>query len=207
MQKLTDAQSPAVALRALRFAIIRLASRPETAPFAPDLQAARTALASADDALDNARTARVAATAEITWIDERIDTTIIQLGREARALVQGNARDPRYTRLFPIAPSEATRPVGGDTQTRFVTSIIQLLETDDAFASLRPQATPLRELSEQLTAATAARETLYLDENRAASERREAHEVARRAYNLLYPRLLLAFPEDEGLVESFFWRE
>ena len=105
MQKLTDSHSSAHALRALRFAILRLGSRPETAGFAPDVLAARTALATANDALDTAQTARMAATAEMGWIDQGIDDTAVQLGLELRALVKGDTNDPRYKRLFPIAPS------------------------------------------------------------------------------------------------------
>ena len=206
MQSLNDKTTASRTLEATSFLIRRLGSRPQTRELVAAMVEVRQALRSADDSWQEARTARMAATAEVEFQDEWLDGGVMQVGRVARALVEGQTGDPRYTALFPIAPSAAMAPVGGDAQARFVKAMIQQLEGDDAFVSLRHHATTLTERAEALTTALAAREELYLAEAQADAVRTRAADAARRAYNLMYPRLQLIFPDRPTLVESFFLR-
>jgi hypothetical protein len=52
----------------------------------------------------------------------------------------------------------------------------------------------------------AQRDELRLQVDIALGDRRTRIDAAKRAYNLLYPRLQLTFPDDAALVEPFFRR-
>jgi len=206
MQRLTDNRGVGETLTALRHLTIRLTSRDQTRPLATEITAARDALNAANGAWEEARAQRVAATAEIEYRDELLDAAAMQLSRTALALVEGDTTDPRYRTLFPIAPSTAMRPVADDAQTRFVTALLARLEADEAFVDLAIHAPTIRQRAEAVANAINGREALYVAEATASTARAITADAARRAYNLMYPRLQLMFPGDERLVESFFVR-
>lgn len=70
MQRLLSRHRFADTVRALRFLVIRLASRPETASLAEDTQA-RTAMRDDEEKYQQALQARVAAAAEIEYLMRR----------------------------------------------------------------------------------------------------------------------------------------
>jgi hypothetical protein len=207
MEKLRPDHGVATIERALRYMAIRVTSRPETREMASELRAERARLKDADEMWLEARETRIAATAEVEYLDERLGSDVMSVCRAALALVKdGNREDERYKRLIgPVSPSEALVPVGGEEQTRFVrTFIAQLTSEGGPFPELADRAPVVQASLTALNEAEARRNALYVPEGTAAAERTAARDRARRLYNLMHPRLQLAFPDDERLVESFF---
>lgn len=203
MQKLTDRQGFPAVDRALRFVLLRLGSRPETASLQADVKATRDTLRAQHEAWQQAKDERVAASAEIEYVDGLVDREVMSTSREALVLTGGDRDDSRYRTLFPVPPSQAMRPVGGDEQRRYVGSLTQQIEADEAYASLRPRAEQLRTLQARLDALEADRQARYLAEEQARTRRAIALDDARRVHNRLYFQLRLLL-DDEALVESFF---
>jgi hypothetical protein len=204
MQNLREDHGVETHLRALRYLSIRLKSRPATANGAPEVDAAREDVKAKSEAYDEALEQRVAATAEIEYLDGRLDGTVIGLGRDVLGLVNGDRSDARYLKLFPVAPTTMMKPVGGDTQATYVSVILDRIADDDDLSTLRNHLKPIRQQLDALEKATKARRLLTIAENKAAADRRLALEDARRVYRLMHPRLLLQFPDDSALVESYF---
>lgn len=207
MEKLRPEHGVSTIERALRYMAIRLSSRPETREMAPELRAERARLKDADEMWLEARETRVATTAEVEYLDEKLGAEIMSLSRAALAQVKdGNREDERYKRLIgPLSPSEAMAPVGGEEQTRFVRTVLaQLTIEGGPFPSLSDRAPVIDAALTALADAEARRNALYVPEATAAAERTAARDRARRLYNLTQPRLQLAFPDDDALVETFF---
>ncbi len=204
MQQLLENHKTGATLAAVRYHVIRLKSRPDTAPLAADVAAARAGLVEKSDAADEAKEERVAASAVVVYCDHVLDTGVMALSREATTLVNGDTSEDRYVRLFPTTPSVAMKPVAGDPQERYVRSILNRLAEDDAYATLRGYLPKLAGALDTLNATVKLRSDLYVKEAMAASERNIALDNARRTYNLMYPRLQLLFPKDPALVETFF---
>jgi hypothetical protein len=207
MQKLSPTHRTNTTLQALRFAGLRLGSRPETKPWLPALQGVRAELVQKQEAYELALEERVALTAEIGYLDQRVDERVMRLSKEL--LAQENRRDTeRFLSFFPSSATEVIRPVGGSAQHRLVRGLLEGLSRDAEAGgqSLQHHAAPLQEVQDALEQAEARREALYIQESRAKSERDAAQRDAQRHYNLLYPQLQLLFPDDPALVESFFRR-
>lgn len=207
MEKLRPEHGVSTIDRALRYMAIRVSGRPETREMAPELRAERVRLKEADEMWLEARETRVAATAEVEYLDEKLGAEVMSVSRAALALVKdGNREDERYKRLVgPVSPSEALAPVGGEEQTVFVRTLIaQLTSESGPFPELAGRAPVIQASLTALNDAEARRNALYVPEGTAAAERTAARDRARRLYNLMQPRLQLAFPDDERLVESFF---
>lgn len=204
MQKLTDSHSIGTTTDALRFLDVRLRSRPQTEDLAKLTFAERVELGAKYGEYLDARELRVAASAELAYVDGLLDGDVRGLAREALVLTAGKTDDPRYRTLFPITAAQATKPVGGDAQERFVRGVIDVLTNDDTLAPLRPHADRLQARLDALNAALAQREDLYVPEARARTAYHIALEHARRTYNLCHAHLTLLFPDDPALVESFF---
>lgn len=205
MEQLRDQHGHDVVDRALRHLSIRLRSRPESAPFAAEIDDLRGMIRSANDVFLEARETRVAATAELEYLDGELDAGIADLARQALVEVRGKRDDERYRRLFAAAPSDATRPVGGASQERYVRGILaQLTSEASPFPGLREQAAPIEATLTALKEAEQRRADLYVAEATATTERTIALDRARREYNQMHPRLRLLFPRQRRLVESFF---
>ncbi len=204
MQNLRPDQSFPIHMRAFRFVTIRLRSRPQTKALAAETQVQRDALKAAGEAYDEAVEERVAATAEVEYVDSVLDVSVLDLSRELLALNGGDRQDPRFTKLFPVAPAETVRPVTTEGQNRAVRVIVELLKEDPNLAPLRHHAASIGEKLANLEAALKARDGRYVDEDKANANRRQVMDHARRMYRMLMPRLQLIFPNDPVLVESFF---
>lgn len=204
MQNLREEYGVEVHNRALRFLSIRLKSRPETTDAATAIDALRAQLRERQDIYEEALEQRMAATAEIEYLDGRLDARVIAMSRELNVLTGGDRSDARYKKLFPVAPTVMMKPVGGDEQSTYVGVIIERIQSDDDLEGLRGHAKPIRQHLDALDKATKTRRALTIAENKALADRRLALEDVRRAYRLMYPRLVLQFPDDAALVESFF---
>jgi len=204
MQKMKERMGSSRVDSALRYVGIRLKSRPETVAMGEEVDAVRQKLREADDAYLMAFERRVGATAEIDYLDTRVDKTVMQLAREVLVRTQNDRNDPRYKLLFPVAPSTMMQAKGGDVQDRAVRAIIATLESEFSLAELRPYAQTLREHADKLSQAMAARQELYAPEQVTLAKRTVVMDEARRLYNLLPSRLTVLFPNDPAFVESCF---
>jgi hypothetical protein len=202
MRKLSESSSAQTVLESYRFVLIRLRSRPETAGLVEGMSELRSALNAANEAYYQAYEERCAATAEIDYLDAVLDATVGDLAREVAVLVKNHREDPRYYKLFPVAPSQAMRQASVD-QDRFVTHIISLLAEDEDYTSLRSHADILSQHLKALREAVSTREALYTPEATANGQRQAVLDKARRAYNQLKPQLELIFPS-RSQVDSFF---
>ena len=190
-------------LRALRFTWIRLQSRADTASLAAPLEAARQRLRAAVDAEAELEEQSAALTAEITYLDSVEDDEVSALAREVRVLVGGNLKDPRWGKLFTQTPTEITRPVGGPVQSRHVHHILRTLAVDSDYSSLSTRRDALDAAREAVEVVEAARDALAGPLMAAQQERRQANDVAHRAYNRIKPQLQLLF-DSPAFVRSFF---
>lgn len=207
MEKLRGSHGHSMIDRALRFLSIRLRSRPETAALAPEIDAERTQLRQVEDRWLEARELRVAATAELEFLDAELDRAVADLARQALVIVQGRRNDDRYRQLFAMAPSQGTGPIGGVAQERYVRALLAQLNNEAGpFPTLREHAKPIEDALAALKTAEERRAELYVPEQAAASERAIAFDRARRAYNTMYPRLRVLFAENDALAESYFAR-
>jgi hypothetical protein len=189
--------------RALRFLAIRLGSRPETSALANDVTQARTAARESEDKYQQALQARVAGSAEIEYLDGRLDELVMTVARDLLAATRGNRADPRYLKLFATAPSVAMSPLGGDAQDLYVRNIVTRLREDKELAPVQQHAEELSTRRAALEAATEKRRGLAVAEASTDADRRIALDNARRIYNRTEAQLQLAFG-DKALVESYF---
>lgn len=205
MEKLRSSHGYSTIDRALRFLSIRLRSRPETAALAPEIDAERTRVRLVEDRWLEARELRVAATAELEFLDAELDRAVADLARHALVTVQGRRNDDRYRQLFAMAPSQGTGPIGGGAQERYVRALLSLLTNEAGpFPTLREHAKPIEDALAALKTAEERRDELYVPEQTAEGERAVALDRARRAYNTMYPRLRVLFAENDALAESYF---
>jgi hypothetical protein len=206
MESLRETRSPENIIDALRFTAIRLQSRPETKALVAGIEEVRGQLAAAAELLAQAREQRVAASAEIRYLDEVLDSTVMDLAREVAVLTRNDRKDERHRKLFPSAPSELVKPIAGEVQDRFVRSLINRLREDADYASLARYADALQVQQAALSEAVQKREALYVPEAKAEAEMAVARSRAVERHRETYHRMLLLFPSDRALVESFFAR-
>lgn len=164
MEQLRDEHGAGTVDRSLRFLGIRLLSRPETRELAAEVRGERTRVRDADDMWLEARETRVAATAEVAYLDEKLGDDVMNVSRAALAEIGGDRSDARYKRLFnSVAPSEGMSPTGGHEQTRFVRTVLaQLTSETGPFPSLRDRAATIEASLTALTTAETRRNDLYV---------------------------------------------
>jgi len=206
MQSLTDNYGLPTVKPAFRFAMIRLASHPDTAPLVGQLAPVRESLAKAEEAHDQAYETWLGATAVVRYLDNKLGLLVSKLARDAYNLVDGNRKDPRYRKLFTTAPSEGMAGIATDPQERYVRTLIDTVEKHADLEALRGHIPAIQTALAELKSQVAQRDELRLQEGIALRDLRVCVDAAKRAYNLLYPRLQLTFPDDPGLVETFFRR-
>jgi hypothetical protein len=204
MQKLSERHGVMHGIRAFRYLSIRLRSRPETQAIAAEVDAERAVMVKTEEAYAQALEERVAATAEVEYLDGCVDATVMDLAREIALMTRGRQDDPRYRKLFPSAPSALVRPIAGEAQERFVRSLVTRLREDKEYAPLTRYAEQLEQHQAALNEAIARRAERYQPETSTLTDRRVAMDHARRVYRSIYHRLQLLYPGDPALVESFF---
>jgi hypothetical protein len=203
MQKLEAVHGYPKVKRALRYTGIRLRSRPETQEMSKEVDAERAKLDSANEAYEQLFEERVALTALIDYLDSLVDGGVMAIARDVSVITGNKTDDPFYKLLFPVAPSTATAPVASDSQTLFVKALIDRIETDSRYESLRPRAAALKTAQADLERALKDREDLRTPMTRAALDLQAALENGKRMYNKLLPRLSLTF-DKPSYVETFF---
>jgi hypothetical protein len=92
---------------------------------------------------------------------------------------------------------------GKEAHPKVSRALIDRIESDDRYESLRPRAEILKTSQTELERAIEERENLRTPELRASVDLRTALDSGRRAYNRLYPKLTLLF-ESKGFLETFF---
>lgn len=204
MQKLTPRLGASAVAAAHRFVSIRLKSRPASRKLAGAVDENVALISDAQTRWLASRDERVAATAELAYLDTLLDAAVGSIAREVLVLTGGDRNDARYRKLFPEAPSHAMRGVGNASQDQFVLGLVSRLEEETDLASLKPHAKRIRRAQDDLAAARKRRDELYVAETKAAADLAIVLEDACRAYNQVYPRLQLLFAADTALVESFF---
>jgi hypothetical protein len=205
MQRLADKHSPALALQALQYLQIALRKHPDTAELAPDIASAREALKAADDVANLALTERMVATGQVQFADAALDDAVMSLSRALLDRVEGDRSDPRFTRLFPKSPTEATRPVGGEKQATFVRVLLDTLRSDDAYADFADRADRIEAAFTALEEAQKERAERQVAVEKANRDRRAAQAEAQAVYNKMHPRLQLMI-DSKARVESFFMK-
>jgi hypothetical protein len=206
MQNLNDNHGLPTVHQALRYAVIRLQSDPETAPIATELTAVRTQLTKAEELHDDVFERWMSATAVVRYLDAKLGTIVSRISRDAFNMVEGNRKAPRYQKIFATPPSEGMRGIATDPQERYVRTIVDTIEKHDDLASLRTHVPATVAALGELKTAVGVRDETRLQEGIAQRDLRMRLDEAKRAYNLLYPRLQLLFPDDRAYVETFFRR-
>jgi len=111
--------------------------------------------------------------------------------------------DGFYRALFLVAPSVATAPMASEPQSRFVKALIDRIESDAPYESLRGRATTFKQCQTELDQTLEQREALRTPELCAAADLQAALESANRSYNKLYPRLSPLF-DSKSFIDTFF---
>ncbi len=204
MQQLLEYHSLDTLEHALRQLDLRLARVPELADHRPIVAERRAALETARKAFEDAREARIAASAEIAYLDEEIDGTVMDLSQSLLVRLRRDRNDPAYRKLFPVSPTRMTSDVASPQQDRWVEGIAETLRSDAEYADMRPLSDVLSGLMERLRQSRARREELYVKEERSRTALRLSADDARRFYNGLYHRFMMILPGRKRLVESLF---
>jgi len=189
--------------RAMRYLSIRLGSRPETATLQAPINDARQALREAEEKHQQALQARVAATAEIEYLDGRLDDFVMAISRDVLVLTNGDRGDARYLKLFSTAPSVGMAPIASEGQDLYVRNILSRVREDADLEPLRRHVDELAARHAALDAAMEKRRSLSVPEGTADADRRLALDNARRVYNRTEAQLRLVI-EDKALIESYF---
>ncbi len=203
MQVLRDRHGVPTVLSALRYLGIRLRAAPDTASLAAPVDAARAALAAADEAWLAARERSVELTQELAWLDNQLTDAVAALGRDALVLVDGERADPRFRRLFPLAPSRITGRSDDDRRS-FVRAAVEVLRLDPTLAPLGRHAGRLEAALAAVEANRDRRDQARVPELRTGVDRAAALTAARLTYNQLEPMLTLLLPGDPGRVAAYF---
>ena len=207
MNKLNDKHRYPAVDGALRFFVVRAKGHPETAALVPKIVETRTTLREKRDAYVEAHDERVAQTAEIVYLDSRLDRMVmVGLKRDLAVLTADNPKGVQLEKkLFQgVAPSVGMKPVASQSQEHYVAGIVKRIEEDADFAALAPHSTKLRNGQKDLDTALERRKEARVKERLALGDLDDALEDARRLYNQLHPQLQLMFPNDPALVESYF---
>lgn len=186
----------------MQFLIVRMETHALAAPIVEELRGARQELEQAQTNYEETRTARLAATAEITYRDDRVDSAVVTLADEALVLFE--QRDAAgYRRLFPVEPQMAIASTAGNRQHEFVRALIAELRSGAEYAPLGAHANVLTHCQDELEQALARRESRFVPEAQAVARRSEAIAAACRAYNRCHARLQL-LRVDAVLLESLY---
>jgi len=204
MEKLRANHSSNTFEKALRFLAIRLRSRTETEVYVEEIDDARTELSKKYEAYKQARAKRVAATAEVRFLDKVLSRNIVTLSLEARAITRGRRADPRFKKLFPRTPTKHVTPVATPKKREFVRNLLSRLKDDRELTTLRHHAEILDKSLASLEAALNDREAARQVEQEIKADRDQAKKNAARVYNRMSPRLQLLFEDEPALVESYF---
>ena len=145
MREIDQTAGPLTVMSRVRVLSLRLKARPDTAPLAAEVDAARVELKRRFDLWEEVHDAALASSLALVFADEIEDDAIAAVARRAKVLVDGQLRQPTYTRLFSEAASDLTRGVASEEQARLADHLIRTIETNPDYASLKDLLPELRE--------------------------------------------------------------
>lgn len=142
---------------------------------------------------------------EVARLDKAVDRSTVRVAQGYSDHLDQNRTDPTFVLAFPIAPSEATRPVADDSQTLYVRNAIKVLRAvADLPASLVKRIDALEAAQAALDAGLTRRQAAREAEALSQGHLEQILGGARRAYNGLYFHLGRIFGGDVAKVEGFF---
>ena len=207
MYTMKETASSEFALTLLVFLYLRIASRPQAADIAADLKTTIDDVKTKAQTVEDKRIARRLTTAELTYLDEELDAALSRYVKHLLALLPAGRQDPRYVQMFPVPPSEMTRGMASEGQSRMLKNVLLVHDGDAELAAISAPAEVLRAALDAINAGRAQRVLDYDAEQVAQNALRASLTTARGVYNAAHPRLELAFPGKKGLIRSFFWRD
>ena len=207
MYTMKEASSAELSLILMVFLYLRIAHRPQAADIAVDLKATIDDVKAKAQIVEDKYLARRLTTAELIYLDEELDTALARYVKHLLALLTDGRQDPRYVRMFPVAPSEMTRGMASEGQSHMLEQVLAVHDGDAELAAISAPAEVLRAALAAVNTTRAQRVLDYKAEQAATTELRASLISARGVYNAAHPRLELAFPGRKGLIRSFYWRE
>ena len=207
MYTMKETASAEFALTLMVFLYLRVASRPQAADVAADLKATIDDVKAKAQTVEDKRLARRLTTAELMYLDEELDAALSRYVKHLLALLPEGRQDPRYVQMFPVAPSEMTRAVASESQSRMLKNVLLVHDGDAELAAISAPAKVLRAALDAVNTTRAQRVLDYDAEQSATAALRATLGTARGVFNAAHPRLELAFPGKKGLIRSFYWRD
>lgn len=196
--------SPAQLISLTTFVRRRARRRPECAALVATLDAAYDPLLAAIGARDELAEERACATAELEYLDEVLDAAVANFVRHLLAHLGGDRGHATFKRMFPIAPSEATRDVASPEQSSFVGGVLKVFNDDKSLVGLTEHALTMQSALTALDTVRAERTALEQDEGLANAELAVRMDAMAAAYNGAFHQLSMIYPGQKGLVRSFF---
>jgi hypothetical protein len=190
----------------LRFLIIRLKPLRRDENIVLNIQEMVDNLVSKSNEFDMKKLERVGQTAQINYLDDLLDSTVIELSRVILNKSSGRRDSSLYKTMFPITPSKVLSGIGTTTQEAYIKNIINLIESNEEYNEFEAIKNRIKSSLDELNAAMAQRETFYLDENNSHNELRILRLRATRMYNLSYHQLSLLYADDQDFVDSLFYK-
>ena len=207
MYTMKETASSEFALTLMVFVYLRIASRPQAADIVADLKTTIDDVKTKTQTVEDKRLARRLTTAELMYLDEELDAALSRYVKHLLALLPEGRQDPRYVQMFPVAPSEMTRAVASEGQSRMLKNVLLVHDGDAELAAISAPAETLRAALDAVNTTRAQRVLDYDAEQSATAALRASLIAGRAVFNALHPRLELAFPGKKGLIRSFYWRE
>ena len=200
MQKLPANAPPALIDRNYRFFLRRAKGHPELAELGAQTALLRLDCKARYEAHVDAQDERIAAQAEVTHFDARLDRVIVSdLKREVQRLSGYQDARGLERKLFQgMAPSVGMKSVAGLAQTAFVEAVLARLDGDSDYAALAGHAQIIRRNQRDLAAAVDKRSRANVAEGLARADMLQAVAAARHYFNQLQLKVCLAFSADEA---------
>ena len=207
MYTMRESPSAELVLTLMVFLYLRIAPRPAAADIAADLKTTIDDVRAKAQTADDKRLARRLTTAELAYLDEELDDALSRYVKHLLALLPLGRQDPRYVAMFPVAPSEMTRSVASEAQSRMIKGVLDVHDADAELAAISAPAEVLRAALNAVNTCRAQRVLDYEAEQSANNALRASLTSARAVFDAAHPRLELAFPGKKGLIRSFYWRD
>lgn len=207
MYTMKEGSGHEVALTLMVFLYLRIASRPQASDVAAELKTSIDDVKTKAQTAEDRRLARRLTTAELEYLDEELDAALSRYVRHLLALLSEGRQDPRYVRMFPVAPSEMTRGTATESQSRMLKNVLAVHDSEPELASISPAAETLRAALDAVNTSRAQRVLDYDAETAANAELRASLIAGRAVFNSAHPRLEIAFPGKKGLIRSFYYRD
>lgn len=207
MYTMKETASSEFAMTLMVFLYLRIAHRPQAADITVDLKSTMDDVKAKAQTVEDKRLARRLTTAELMYLDEELDAALSRYVKHLLALLPAGRQDPRYVQMFPVPPSEMTRGMASEGQSRMLKNVLLVHDGDAELAAISAPAEVLRAALDAVNTTRDQRVLDYDAEQSATAALRSSLISARGVFNAVHPRLELAFPGKKRLIRSFYWRE